>query len=268
MRFNNIAISTNGLPLTPISSPMHIVPALYIKDGKAAAYRPGDYLNLSYLDRDPYDLIQELSDHHIQRIMLVDVDASLDNPQHNMGLIGSLANTTIPDLEVAGGISNMDYLKSLQYAGVDYFVLGSAMFDNFAFVEAVRDADHVDNDRIMVAFDLLDGQLTCHGWTREQPDQDLFALIQKTLDNGFRRCIVSHINTQQPEAGPDLDFYRRLRLRFPDLILTAAGHIHSFEHIDALRDIQVDEVVIGNEIYQQPGLMAQISAYNEAEGEA
>ena len=244
---------------------MQIIPALYIKDGKAAAYRPGDYLNLTYLSQDPYDIITELGDHHIQRILLVDVDASLDNPQHNMGLIGSLANTTVPDLEVAGGLSNMDYLKSLQYAGVDFFVLGSVMFDNYAFIEAVRDAEHIKNDRVMVAFDMLDGQLTCHGWTREQPNQDLFALIQQSLDNGFTRCVISHLDSQQPEAGPNLDFYRQVRLRFPKLILTASGHIHSFADIDALKEIGVDEVVVGNEIYTQPGLMSQISAYNEAE---
>ncbi len=142
---------------------MRIIPALYIKDGKVAAYKPGDYENIEFLSIDPYQLIEKLDKLHIHNIGLIDIDATLGS-KSNAGLIGSLCNVTVTTLHVGGGIKEMDYLKSLQYAGVDYFIIGAAIFNAEAFLKSLNDAEDVKNEKITIAINVMDGKASHHDW--------------------------------------------------------------------------------------------------------
>lgn len=246
---------------------MQIIPALYIHNGKAASYQPGDHLSVRYLDQSPYDLIDLLGKHDVQRIFLLDIEAAQDPLQNNKGLIGSLANVAIPDLEVGGGINDLAYLKSLQYAGVDYFVLGSALFTNPGFFRDICHAPEVKNSSIMVSFDLKDGQLYTLGWTEPITDKHLHDLIGQCLDEGVHRFIITHIDSQHPEKGPAVDFYSELVKTFPGATFAAAGHIHLFDDIDALKSAGVQEVIVGDDWYTREDQMDLISAYNRQETE-
>ncbi|MEM7655327.1 MAG: HisA/HisF-related TIM barrel protein [Bacteroidota bacterium] len=242
---------------------MQIVPALYIKDGKAAAYVPSDYENLEYLPQGPYEIIDLLGNENIRRIHLVDVDASMDTDLDNRGLIGSLANVSVPNLEVGGGVRQMDYLKSLQYAGVDYFVLGSVVLDNPDFLQEINDAVHIKNERITIGLDILNGQLTTHGWMDTVGGHTPESVIQLGMEHGFTRFICTDIDSTGHDNGPDLTFYESLAKGFPEAHFSASGHIRSFADVDALRNIGVEEVIVGNEIYKEEGLLEEIYAYNK-----
>lgn len=244
---------------------MQIIPALYIHDGKAASYTPGNYESIHYLEQDPYEVIDLLGKHDVQRIILLDIDSARGNEQNNKSLIGSLANLTIPDLEVGGGINDMEYLKTLQFAGVDYFILGSAVFKNFDLIKQICESDHIKTDRILVSLDMLDGRLTTLGWTEAVTEKPLSDVIRECMEFGITRFIISDLNSDHPESGPDLTFYSELIEEFPDAIFSAAGHIHSFEDVEALKKIGVAEVVVGNEIYEHEEWMEKISAYNRRE---
>lgn len=244
---------------------MQIIPALFIQDGKLAVFRPGDLENIEFLEKDPYDLISEICNHEIRRIHLLDVDASHHDGKSNSGLIGSLSNTTVADLEVEGGIDNMDYLKSLQFAGVDYFVLGSAALENFEFLVTLSEADHVKNDKVAISLNVLDGQLTIHGWTKPTEGVTIRSLIQKCIDQGFSRFICTDVDTDHLDEGPDIVFYKELVEQFPDAIFTAAGHINNFDDIARLKAVGIHEVLVGNEVYKKEGLLKMVSAYNKKE---
>ena len=242
---------------------MQIIPALYIKDGKAAIYSPGNYEDLEYLAQDPYDLIDQLGRYEgIQRIHLVDIDASLKGGMNNHGLIGSLANVSVPDLQVAGGIDDMEHLKSLQYAGADYFVLGSVVLSNFDFLHQISEVTHIKNDRIEISLDVLNGRLTTHGWTEAVDDYTIRSLIRACSNLGFSRFLCTDIDAYRKDLGPDYVFFQTLIEQFPDLIFSAAGNIRDFDDVEALKSVGVVEVVVGDEIYKEEGLLEEISAYN------
>lgn len=244
---------------------MLIIPALYIKDGKTAAFRPGDYENLDFLNLDPYKLIEKLSDQDIERIYLVDLDASQDNEANNKGLIGSLANTTIPDIMVGGGIKSMGYLKSLQYGGVDYFVLGTSAANDLPFLEEICAADHIKNERITIAFDMMDGHLTSYGFSQDNDQPQLHELIKRSIDLGLSRFLITDIDSTHPDREPDLDFFSELTNTYPDAAFATSGHIHSFEDIDNLKAVGIKEVIIGDQIYKEPGIIEEVAKYNKKE---
>ncbi len=244
---------------------MLIVPALYIKSGKLAAFRPGDYENLEYLNYDPYELIQLLGEQEMRRIFLVDIDASQRNETNNKGLIGSLCNTSIPNLEVGGGITEMSYLKSLQYAGVDHFVIGTSAQTDPDFLREISEAKHVKNERIKIGIDRFNGHLTNQGFSHES-SISLPMEIESCLALGFTHFHLTDVDSEHPERGPDLGFFSQLVEAYPSASFSASGHINTFEDVDNLKAVGIQEVTVGNQIYKEPGILAEVAAYNKAEG--
>ena len=241
---------------------MEIIPALYIKDNKLALYKPGDFENIEFLPDDPYELVEKLDKLEIGNIGLVDIDATIGT-KNNKGLIGSLSNVTVTTLHVGGGINEMDYLKSLQYAGVDYFIIGAAVLDKSSFLKQLSEAEDVKSEKISIALNVVDGKIFHHrlGVVKEMLATDV---IQSCYEMGFTRYLVSDVCSNNPEQGPDMAFYATLTQQFPNCDIGAAGHINTFEDIEALERIGVNVVVVGKEIYQEEGLLEKIAAFNQA----
>ena len=245
---------------------MQIVPAIYIHDDKAAIYRPGDYDNLEYLAKDPYEVIQSLDVKGISRILIIDINASIPGEKkNNKGLIGSLSNTCVADIEVGGGINDMEYLKSLQYAGVDNFVLGSVVYDNFDFVKQLATEDHVKNEDILISIDVQDGKLFYHGWN--DPVEDLTAeeLMYKCINIGLNSFNVTDV--KKDADAPNFEYYEKLIQQFPGATIGAAGNIHTLEDVEKLEALGVREIYVGNRIYKEPALVETIAAFNLAREE-
>jgi phosphoribosylformimino-5-aminoimidazole carboxamide ribotide isomerase len=240
---------------------MQIIPALYIKDGKLAVYKPGDYQNIDFLDVDPYDFIEKLNDLDIGNVGLVDVDSTL-GISTNTGKIASLANTCIATLHVGGGIRNMDYLKELQYAGVDYFILGSSLYEKPEFLQQVSQAEDVKNEKITISIDILDGKVTYHGWTRKV-DMTVSDIISSCTALGFSRFLINDVGTHEMHTGPNLGAYKKVLDEFPDIQLGSSGRINSMEDIADLSEIGVDFAIVGDKIYKEEGLLEKIAAHNE-----
>jgi phosphoribosylformimino-5-aminoimidazole carboxamide ribotide isomerase len=240
---------------------MRIVPALFIKEGKAAIYKAGNFKEIEFLNEDPYDIIARLDKLDIGHIGLVDVDAS-QGKSNNAGLIGSLANTTVATLHVGGGINDLDYLKSLQYAGLDFFIIGSAVHEQPALLKTIAAADHIKNERISIAIDICDGKLYYHGW-KDDLDVSLNHFMQEAIDLGFSRFLLTDVTTDTASPLPDVAFYQSLKESFPHCNFVAAGRIDSFADIDALATTGVDAVVAGNKIYKDDNLLKQVADYNK-----
>jgi phosphoribosylformimino-5-aminoimidazole carboxamide ribotide isomerase len=243
---------------------MQIIPALCIKDGKAADFRP-DLPEMVFLDQDPYQIIETFGTHDIRRTHLVDIDGAQQKGINNTGLIGSLSNTCICNIEVGGGIRSVDYLKSLQYAGVDYFVLGSVVYEHPQFLEEVAALTHIPNDDIMIAVDLVDGQLTYHGYADPIPSGTIRQLIQRGIGHGFFRVLVTDINTSANGQGPVADHYAALVKEFPQVKFSAAGHIATFEDVERLKAVGVVEAVVGYDFYRDEASLKRLAAYNNQE---
>ena len=241
---------------------MQIVPAIYIYDGKAAVYRPGDYENMEFIDKDPYEILKEIEENGIGRVLLIDINASgPGEAPNNKGLIGSLSNTCVVDIEVGGGIDNMEYLKSLQYAGVDYFVLGSVVYDNFDFVRKLAEEDHVKNDDILISVDVLEGKLSYHGWKDPVEGLTPQELMYKCINIGLNRFNVTDVRREAEH--PNFEFYEELRTQLPGASIGAAGNIHTFEDVEKLEALGVREVYVGNRIYKEPELLKAIAEFNK-----
>ena len=238
---------------------MQIIPALYLKHQRFALFQPGNRA-LEYLSDDPYALIGSLSVLDVPRIHIIDQDSWGDSPSPNTGLIGSLGKICGQRIEAGGGIRDMDALRRLRHAGVNYFVIGSALFDHFSFLVEISKDPHFPNSHFLISIDINKGKLAHAGHQGISVQQ----LIQKCIDLGFRRFIVNDLNTFRINDGPDVRFYRSLVEGFPSATFSASGRIITLEHIESLEKAGVAEVMVGNEIYLEAGLLDQVSRFNHA----
>lgn len=240
---------------------MQIVPACFVKDGKLAAFKAGNFTKIDFLDIDPYDMINKLDRLNMGHIGIVDIDAS-KGEKGNSGLVGSLANTSVAKLHVGGGISDLNYLKSLQYAGVDDFILGSAVHENKNFLKEIAEAGHVKNDHISIALDIKDGKLYFHGW-KDEASISVNHFIQESIHLGFTRFLVTDVTSKPDEVLPDVDFYESLITHFPTCTFVAAGRLDTWKDVDAMAEIGVNAIVVGNRIFKDDSLLAEVAMYNK-----
>lgn len=243
---------------------MQIIPALYIKDHRFALFQPGNRSYVEPLAADPYELITQLGMLDVPRIHIIDQDTWTDTPSCNTGLIGSLSNMCQQKIEVGGGIRNMDALRRLIDAGLSYFVLGSALFDNFSFLVEIGKDIQCPNRNFLISIDVNQGASAAPGRASAEKTRTT-QLIRRCIDLGFSRFIINDLNTFQLDDGPDVGFYRSLVEAFPAATFSAAGRIISLEHVEMLSKVGVAEVMVGNEIYLEDGLLEQISQFNHAQ---
>ncbi|MEM9983767.1 MAG: HisA/HisF-related TIM barrel protein [Bacteroidota bacterium] len=245
---------------------MQIIPVLCITDGKVAAFKPG-FQEYVLLEEKPYDLITRLNQANIMRTHLVDIDGARHDGQNNMGLIGSLANLTVSQLAVAGGIETLDYIRSLRFAGADLFVLGSVVYEKPELLDEIIASTQIKPSCIIIGLDLIDGKLRFHGWQEEADQEEVHAVIRRMVEMGFTRFLVTDIDTQHLDQGPDLAFFGSLVQDFPKVKFTAAGHIETYTDINRLKEAGVHEVLVGDTFYDDAKKIKKLSDYNQSEGE-
>lgn len=245
---------------------MQIIPALCIYQGKVAAFRPGEPESLIMPD-DPYEVIERLGKANIMRIHLVDIDGARHEGNNNVGLIGSLSNVTVSQLEVAGGIESLDYIRSLRFAGADLFVVGSVVYDRPEFLEEIKADGIIKPGCIMISLDLIDGQLTFHGWRDIADQSTVIDVIRRMVDLGFTRMLITDVNHDFVDHGPNTSLFSTLTQTFPAVKFTVAGTIKTYEDIEILKKAGVHEVIVGHELWDSEEKLKRLSAYNRAEGE-
>ena len=245
---------------------MQIIPALCILGGKVATFQPGNPES-EILPDDPYALVERLSEANVLRIHLVDIDGARREGKHNAGLIGSLSNVCVSQLEIAGGLEDLDYIRSLRFAGADLFVIGSVIYDRPAFLEELIQDDGLQPDTIMISLDMIDGQLTFHGWTKAADQERVTSIIERMTELGFSRVLITDVNRDYQQHGPDYSLFSFLTQSFPQVKFTIAGAINSYDDIERLKKSGVHEVIVGQDFYDTDEKLKRLSDYNKSEGE-
>lgn len=227
---------------------MQIIPALYLKDGQPALYIPGLEEDLTFLPQSAAEVLTQLPSEGLARIHMLDVSSwqghqTLDIPQ-----LVELARVCPIPCEVAGGVVHLDQIKALEYGGIHTVgVDGNTQMD---LLQTLAEVDHVDLDNILVSFDIL-------------RDKELLPALASVVDWGYSRVLLRDVQAEDFDKGPDFNTIESTRTAFPDLHVALGGNIRTFQDVEALRQLKVNEVMVGNEIYLQPELLHQLVAYNE-----
>lgn len=229
----------------------HIIPAIDLREGRVVRLRQGDYTQQTTYTPDPRELALRYLHAGARWVHLVDLDGARSGKFENLAVIKAIADHGI-DVQAGGGVREEADLLRLFDVGVRRVVLGSV---------AIRDPERVagwldtyGSDRITVALDTRrvgnDWLLPSAGWT-EVEATTLDELAPWYAQRGARHFLCTDIERDGMLSGFNLELYRHLVGRVPELDLQASGGVRSVADIRAAREAGAKAVILGRALLEE-----------------
>lgn len=223
---------------------MIILPAIDIKDGNCVRLFKGDYATVQKVAESPYIAAQRFADAGANWMHMVDLDGAKDAKLKNAELIADVAASSGLNVEVGGGIRNMDAVEYYLSRGINRVILGSAAVKDQQFV-----VDAVKNygDKIIVGIDAKGGMVCAEGWI-DNSEINYLELAKRMEDVGVQTIVFTDIDQDGTLAGPNLKQLDDL-VNEVDCNIIASGGVSALKDIINLADLNVYGAICGKAIY-------------------
>ncbi|GAB2940816.1 1-(5-phosphoribosyl)-5-[(5-phosphoribosylamino)methylideneamino]imidazole-4-carboxamide isomerase [Hafnia psychrotolerans] len=224
-----------------------IIPALDLIDGSVVRLHQGDYGQQRDYGSDPLPRLQDYQRQGAEVLHLVDLTGAKDPAARQIPLLQKLlAGVTVP-VQVGGGIRHEQDVEALLSAGATRVVVGST---------AVKNPDRVQGwfsrfgaDALVLALDVrIDAQgaknVAVSGW-QENSNATLEQVVEQYLPFGLKHVLCTDISRDGTLAGSNVELYREVTARYPQVAFQASGGIGSLDDIAQLRNSGVKGVIVG-----------------------
>ena len=226
---------------------MRIIPAIDIIDGKCVRLTQGDYAQKKIYDDNPLEVAKRFEDAGLKSLHLVDLDGAKAGKVMNWEVIESISSNTNLMVDFGGGIKTEEEINRLFQLGVKQVNLGSI---------AVKSPDLVDSwikkfgaDKIILSADVKNEMIAISGWQVES-SISIFDFIKDYVQKGIRHITCTDISTDGMLQGPNVQLYKKLLSRFPEIKLIASGGVSKVKDLEDLRKAEVAGVIVGKAIYE------------------
>ena len=145
---------------------MIILPAIDLKDGKCVRLFQGDYATAEQVAEDPVKTAQSFEEQGARWVHLVDLDGAKARRPVNDSTVFSIRDNVSMNIEVGGGIRDMDTVEYYLSHGINRIILGSAALHSPEFV---REAVKKYGKKIKLSAILLSQKLLSGGTPAGQP---------------------------------------------------------------------------------------------------
>lgn len=224
-----------------------LYPAIDIREGRVVRLRQGDYDAETRYAEDPLALAKRYAEAGAEWLHLVDLDAAKAGGWTLGPLVEAIRRETTLKVQTGGGVRDDADVLAVLAAGASRVVIGSL---------AVRQANRVlgwlerfGNDRLTIALDARADdlgvfRLPVHGWT-EASGLALFDLLKRYADAGLRHLLCTDIARDGMLAGLNLDLYREIAMRFPEVAVQASGGVAALDDVLGARAAGAGGAILG-----------------------
>jgi phosphoribosylformimino-5-aminoimidazole carboxamide ribotide isomerase len=229
-----------------------IIPALDLIDGSVVRLHQGDYGQQRDYGSDPLPRLQDYQRQGAEVLHLVDLTGAKDPAARQIPLLKKLlAGVTVP-VQVGGGIRTEQDVEALLSAGATRVVVGST---------AVKDPETVQGwfsrfgaDALVLALDVRIDEngtknVAISGW-QENSNATLEQVVEQYLPFGLKHVLCTDISRDGTLAGSNVELYREITARFPQVAFQASGGIGNLDDIAQLRDSGVTGVIVGRALLE------------------
>jgi phosphoribosylformimino-5-aminoimidazole carboxamide ribotide isomerase len=224
---------------------MKIFPAIDIKDKKCVRLVKGDFNNKTEYEMSPVDQAGRYKNHGFKNLHIVDLDGALTGETVNLNIIQDIVGKFDLNVEVGGGIRNLDSIQKYINAGVEKVILGSAAIKDKNFL---KEACEKFPNKIALGLDAKDGYLSVSGW-KEKFNQLTLDYLKEVNDYGFSRLIYTDINRDGMKQSPNFDETSKVAeiSNYPVII---SGGVSSIDDIKKAKSLKnVEGIIVGKAIY-------------------
>lgn len=203
-----------------------IMPCLLVhKKGlvKTLRFRDSKYIG------DPINAVKIFNEKEVDELIVLDVDATVENREPDYKMIENLATECRMPLCYGGGIKTISQAQRILSLGVEKIAISSAVFKNPVLVKELSLA--IGSQSVVVVFDvkkkLFGGyEILTHN-AKNKVKQDFLELIETVQKLGAGEIVINSIDNDGVMKGYDTDLIEKVksRLKVPLTILGGAGDL-------------------------------------------
>jgi phosphoribosylformimino-5-aminoimidazole carboxamide ribotide isomerase len=242
---------------------MNVIPAIDMKDGNCVRLLKGDFGHETRYSSDPAAVARQFADMGFLQLHLVDLDGARSGKQLNRALVCRIVADTPLEVQLGGGIRDLETLRAWFDDGIRRAVIGS-----LAVTDAGRVRDWMGEfgaDRIVLALDCrcdADGTpwLATHGWTRDS-NTTLWDCIDGYRDADLRHVLCTDVSRDGAMTGPSIDLYREFRQRYPTVELQASGGVRNVSDLSELRKLGAAGAITGRALLDCCITASEVSSF-------
>ena len=224
---------------------MKIFPAIDIKDKKCVRLVKGDFDNKTEYETFPVEQAGKYEDHGFKNLHVVDLDGALTGETVNLDIIQDIVGKFDLEVEIGGGIRNIDSIQKYIDIGVDKVILGSAAIKNKNFL---KEACKKFPNKIALGLDAKDGYLSVSGW-KENSNQLTLDYLKEVKDYGVSRLIYTDINRDGTKQSPNFEETSKVA-EISNCPIIISGGVSSIEDIKKAKTLKnIEGIIVGKAIY-------------------
>ena len=224
---------------------MLIFPAIDLKDGTCVRLRKGDYETAHKVAEDPLETAKSFEAAGARWIHMVDLDGAKAKKPVNDAIVFDVVKNTGLNVEIGGGIREMETIAYYLDRGVARVILGSVAVKN---PDLVKEAiETYGGDRIVVGIDAKYGKVAAEGWT-DQSHIDYIDLAKAMEAAGVKTIIFTDISRDGMLTGPNLEMLKDLN-EAVSCDIVASGGVSKLQDIIDCRDLGLYGTICGKAIY-------------------
>ena len=221
---------------------MLIIPAIDLKDGRCVRLRQGDMKTATVFSEDPVAMARHWAAQGAKRLHVVDLNGAVAGRPKNEKVIRAIiaALGDQAQIQVGGGIRDLDTIESYLDAGVTWIVVGTAAVKNPGFLS---DACYAFPGHVIAGLDAKDGKVAVEGWSK-MTGHDVVDLAKKFEDYGIEALVYTDIGRDGMMTGINVEATLRLAQATRTPII-ASGGLNSVQDVREVCARLAPEGIIG-----------------------
>ena len=234
---------------------MKIIPAVDIKKGRCVRLSQGLADQETVYSDDPVAMACHWDEEGASLIHIVDLDGAFEGQPANAEIVKNIIYNSSVDIQVGGGIRNLNTIEKYINAGAYRVILGTIAQKEPEFVtKACKEFP----GKIIVGIDARDGNVAIKGWV-EVSNQRATDLAKKLESGGVSGYIFTDIACDGMLQGPNLKSIKEFA-KNTKLPVIASGGVGKLKDIESLLTLEADGVegiITGKALYDKKFTYAQ-----------
>ena len=224
---------------------MKIFPAIDIKDKKCVRLVKGDFDNKTEYEMSPVDQAGKYKEHGFKNLHIVDLDGALTGETVNLDIIQDIVVKFDLNVEIGGGIRNLDSIQKYIDVGAEKVILGSTAIKDKNFL---KETCEKFPNKIALGLDAKDGYLSVSGW-KENSNQMTLDYLKEINDYGVSRLIYTDINRDGMKQSPNFDETLKVA-EISNCPVIISGGVSSIDDVKKANNLKnVEGIIVGKAIY-------------------
>jgi len=226
-----------------------IIPAVDIKEGRCVRLSQGLADQETVYSDDPVAVACHWDEEGASLVHVVDLDGAFNGQPANANIVKKIIYNSSVDIQVGGGIRNLQTVESYINAGAYRVILGTVAQEDPKFV---ADACREFPDKIMVGIDARDGNVAVKGWV-EVSDKKATDLARQLETCGVSGYIFTDISRDGMLQGPNLKSIREFvdHTSLPVIASGGVSRLKDIEDLLALEPNGIAGIIIGKALYDK-----------------